>query len=279
MKIHRILFSLLVVFTMSSCTLIDLEDPVKGKITLITDWSKRAAGVQQPDGYTVVINNQTLTFSSTTNQLPSFSAGLYPVRIYNTPDKINVDGSIATVAVTENAVDPLPGWLFTAVREVEYTDFGEETVTVVMQQQVRKLTIILKSENGSASRIANITAYLSGVVGAWDFEANQPSGGAVNIPLIFAKQIDGTWQSSVRLLGTTGSQQRLTGLVAFEAGSPTDMPLDSDLSASLAGFNFDKRTPLLLQGEMEETATELGFVGLISSWELGNGGGESGNAE
>ena len=70
----------------------------------------------------------------------------------------------------------------------------------------------------------------------------------------------------VRLLGITGSQQRLTGTVSFEGGSPADIALDSDLSAVIALFNEDKITPLSLQGNMKETPTEIGFGTSVTDW-------------
>lgn len=278
MKFNKITLFLLVA-TMASCTIIDLEDPLKGRITLTTDWSNRTDGIEQPASYTLILNNQTLTFSNITNLLPELEAGTYPIHIYNIPEKITVSGTSASVTTTGYTVDPLPGWLFTSITEATYADFKEETITAVMQQQVRQLTITLKPEGGTVDRITSITASLSGVAGAWDFKDNKPAGNAVNVSLSFTKQTDGTWQAIVRLLGIAGTQQRLTGTVTFKDGSPDALPLESDLSASLSHFNSDKKTPLSLRGEMKETSTEIGFTGVITSWETGNGNGETGNAE
>ncbi|MGC3978602.1 MAG: hypothetical protein QM751_10450 [Paludibacteraceae bacterium] len=88
----------------------------------------------------------------------------------------------------------------------------------------------------------------------------------MNVPLTFTKQDNGTWQAVVRLLGITGTQQMLTGTIAFDGGSPTDITMDSDLSAIIAKFNTDKITPLWLQGDMKETPTELGFVTSVTDW-------------
>jgi hypothetical protein len=260
---------------MTSCT--NPEDQLKGSITLTVDWSERTAGVDIPASYTVMVNHQMLNYTQATNSLSGLNAGTYPIHIYNTPEKISIDGTTATVASSNNLVDPLPGWLFTAVTEVVYADFKEEDITVVMQQQIRQLTITLKPEGSTIDRIASITANLSGIAGAWDFKGNQPVGSPLSVPLVFTKQDDGTWLTIVRLLGITGTQQRLTGTVSFIDGSPDAIPLESDLSASLSDFNRDKKTPLSLQGEMKETPTEYGFTGSITSWESGNG--ESGNAE
>lgn len=63
MKFNITALFLLLVFTIASCTRVDLEDPLKGKITLVTDWSKHTAGVEQPASYTVILNNQTLNYT------------------------------------------------------------------------------------------------------------------------------------------------------------------------------------------------------------------------
>ncbi|MFV0537511.1 MAG: hypothetical protein ACK5M3_09065, partial [Dysgonomonas sp.] len=101
----------------SSCTRVDLEEPLKGKMTLVTDWSKRTTGIEQPASYTVTINNQTLTLYNNSNLLPELAAGTYPIYIYNSPDRISITGTTATVATTGDLVNPLPGWLFTATTE------------------------------------------------------------------------------------------------------------------------------------------------------------------
>lgn len=265
MKLNKILL-LLAIAAITSCTIVDLEDPLKGNITLTTDWDNRTSGIEQPTNYTVIVNNQTLNYTQPTNLLPELNTGTYPIYIYNTPDKISIAGTTATVATTGNQVDPMPGWLFTATTQTIYADFKKETIKAVMQQQIRQLTIILKPKGGTLEKVTSITANLSGVTGTWDFKTNQPTGSTLNMPLTFTKQDNGTWQATVRLLGITGTQQILTGTVTFEGGSPTDITLDSDLSAIIAKFNTDKITPFSLRGDMKETPTELGLVTSVTDW-------------
>lgn len=261
----------LLLTVMSSCTLVDLEEPLKGNITLTTDWSKRTAGVEQPASYIVAINNQTLTFSNISNRLPEFVAGTYPIYVYNTPDKITINGTTATVATNNGQIEPQPDYLFTATTQAVYADFKEETITAAMQQQVRQLNITLKPQGSTADKITNITASLSGVAGAWNFKTNQATGNAMNVPLSFVKQADGTWQATVRLLGITGNVQKLTGVIAFEDNSPADINLESELSSDLSAFNTDKINPLSLRGNIE-IPSQAGFTVTISQWQQGNGG-------
>lgn len=270
MKLNKI-FAMLAIATMASCTLVDMEDAPKGNISLTTDWTNRTSGIVQPANYEVVINNRILTFNNITNRLPDLEAGIYPVYVYNTPDKISIDGNSATVSTENNIVDPLPGWLFTAITEAVYADLKEETIIAVMQQQIKQLTIILKPQGSTAQKITSITAHLSGVAATWNFKTNQPAKNAVNVPLNFIKQTDGTWQVSIRLLGVIGNVQKLSGLITFRNSSLEDIPVQSNLSVELSAFNTEKAKPLSLSGNIE-IPTETGFTATISHWTENNGG-------
>ena len=266
MKYNKLTLFLLFLLILVSCSSSDTEDPIKGKITLVTDWNKRSTGIDQPTNYSVIINNQTLTYTQTSNILPELEAGIYPVCIYNSADKISISGTTVTIVSSNNIVEPNPGWLFTAMTEAQYADNKEETIKVAMQQQVRQLTIELKPEGGTIDRITSITATLSGVTGVWDFKDNKPTGSAMSIPLNFNKQADGTWQAVVRLLGIIGTQQKLIGKVIFENNSSQEILLESDLSSDLSGFNVDKEKALSLNGHMKNTPTEIGVVSNVTDW-------------
>ena len=45
------------------------------------------------------------------------------------------------------------------------------------------------------------------------------------------------------------------------------MPLESDLTAELASFNADKKTPLALGSTLVETPAGTGFTATIDKWE------------
>ncbi|MDR2882628.1 MAG: hypothetical protein LBU98_02435, partial [Alistipes sp.] len=78
----------------------------------------------------------------------------------------------------------------------------------------------------------------------------------------------GKWSATVRLLGVAGSEQKLTGTVAFTAGSPNDMALNSDLTTALANFNTGKKEPLILGGQTVETPSGVGIGGMtINGWQ------------
>lgn len=244
----------------------DIKDPIYdyGNITLVTDWSKRTEGVEIPKSYTVIINNQELNFTEPTNLLPSFKEDTYSTLIYNTAEKITKEGATITVQTNNNQVAPLPGWLFSSVLDIAYTYDTKKTITAVMQQQIHQLTLILKPTGDTADYIENIAASLSGVAASWDLITNEAKGEEKSVPLTFEKQENGTWKVKARLLGIMGNKQLLTGTITFK-GELQNIPLESDLSADLIGFNEGKHNPLSLGGDIE-THIEAGFSATINAW-------------
>lgn len=263
MKFNRIFLFLSVIMVISSCdTTTDLEDPLKGKITLITDWSKRTEGVSIPTDYKVLINSQTLNYTETSNLLPELEAGTYPIYVYNNPDNITVNGTTATVATAGNTVAAQLGWLFTSITEVQYADFKVETITAVMQQQVRQLKIELTITEDNPERIASTTATLSGVANVLDFKTNTYSGANLLVSPAFIRN-DNKLTTIVRLLGISGESQKLTLDVTF-TDSRTQR-IESDLSGLLFGFNTDKHVPLNLSADLN-TPVGAGFTATITEW-------------
>lgn len=146
-----------------------------------------------------------------------------------------------------------------------------------MQQHVRELTLMIAPTGGTADKIERIEGYLTGAAASLNF-ADGTHATPSNVPLQFTRIADGdnagNYLATVRLLGTTGQQQKINATIHFTDGSPASMPLDSDLTAQLATFNADKRTPLTLGGSVVETPTGAGFGATISDWTAGNGNGD-----
>lgn len=249
------------------------KDPLpstEGKVLLTTDWSQRTDGVTIPDAYTVRLGEKTITLYETTmKSAESFQVGVYRMFIYHTPDNISIVGNVATVAIESkklSTIQATPGWLFTGVAEVKVTSGWTNKVSVTMQQQIRQLTLAIKPQGGIASQIQSIDATLSGITPSWDFDTNQPVGTPVNVRPLFAKQSDGTWLATVRLLGVSGTQQQLSTLITFADQHIQPLSITSDLSTPLRDFNLlsDAKTPMTLQTEM--TVSEAGFSGTINDW-------------
>lgn len=270
---------------LSACNVKDdiheTEHPEQGKITVTTDWTNRGEGIAVPGSYTVRVGDFSATMSgetATPDRL--FDPGDYTVHAFNSVEGITVSGTTATVAASGGNIDPFPGWFFTGRQEIAIEKDKDHAFTVAMRQQVRQLTLVVEPTGGTADRIEVIGGTLSGVASTLDFDSDT-HGTASTVALAFTKITEGVdagkWTATVRLLGITGGEQKLTGTITFTDGSPADAPLESDLSASLASFNADKKTPLTLGGSVAETPTGTGFTAAITGWKVVVGGSGTAN--
>lgn len=275
-------------------SIFETPHPEHGALTLTTDWSARGEGVPVPASYTVEATPAgtasaayTATLSETTCLLDHlFAPGKHSIRVYNTPQHITVSGTTATVAAATTPpagqtgstlfVHNDPEWLFTSAGEaLVEKDKAAQPHTAVMRQQVRRLTLIIEPRGETAARIAGITGALSGVAGTLEM-GDGTHGTPSAVALAFSPITEGTdagrWQATVRLLGTAGAEQRLRATILFEDGTPQALTLDSDLSAALATFNADKRTPCVLGGSVVETPTGTDIGATITDWTPAGGG-------
>ncbi len=246
----------------------DTVHPEHGKISLTVDWSQRGAGIEIPGSHTVRMGEHSASLTGTTNKIDhSFAPGDYTIYVHSPAANTAVSGTMATADYASD----FPGWLFTGKEDVEVLKDVHHEFTVVMMQQVRQLTLVIEPTGGTTDRIETITGRLSGVAGGYDMASGVHSA-ACDVVLVFAKDTDGKWKATVRLLGVTGTEQLLTGTITFTGGSPGDMPLNSDLTAALATFNDNKKEPLTLTGQTVETQSPTGFATTINDWVAVSGG-------
>ena len=196
--------------------------------------------------------------------------------MYNPADGITVSGTTATVDAADGGfIADTPGWLFTSVQEVAIEADTDYSLTAVMHQQVRQLTLVIEPAGDAADRIESIEGTLSGAAGTLDFATGThgtPSELGLHFTKITSGDDAGKWMATVRLLGIAGNAQRLTATLAYTDGNPADTSLESDLTATLDGFNDGKTAPLTLGGTIAETPNEMGFTATITDWEEVDGG-------
>ena len=275
------ILSLALLLTLGGCVKDELHDtphPDTGKVTVTADWSDRGEGVDIPAEWTVTMGGYTGTETGATHSSDHlFSPGNYTLAAYNIPEGITVSGTTAAVAAADGGcIVNTPGWLFTSVQEVEIEADTDYSLTAVMHQQVRELTLVIEPTGDAAERIESIEGTLSGAAGTLDF-ATGTHGTPSEVKLHFTKITEGDdvgkWMATVRLLGIAGNSQRLTATLTYTDGNPQPTSLNSDLTAALDGFNDDKTTPLTLGGTLAETPDEAGFTGEITGWETVDSGG------
>lgn len=265
----------------TSCVKDELHDtphPDYGKITVTADWSDRGEGVDIPAEWTVTMGDYTGTETGETHSPDYlFKPGGYTLAAYNTPEGITISGTTAAVNAADGGfIVNTPGWLFSSVQEVAIEADTDYSLTAVMHQQVRKLTLMIEPTGDAAERIESIEGTLSGAAGTLDF-ATGTYGTPSEVELHFTKITDGDdagkWMATVRLLGIAGNLQRLTATLTYTDGNPQPTALESDLTEALADFNDGKTAPLTLGGTIAETPGEAGFTGEITDWETVDGGG------
>lgn len=276
----RTLKSLLIILgaalLLSSCNVKDpiynTDHPEHGMTTLNTDWSARGTGIDVPATYRVRMGDFNETFTEPViSPNERFEPREYSLHVYNEPGNPTVNGTTVTTDYTSGTL----GWLFTSAQNVEIEADSHHNFTATMQQQVRELTLIIEPTGGASLGIEDITATLSGAAGTLDFVSGM-HGTPSNLVFTFNRIAHGAdagkWTAKVRLLGITGTEQRLTGTITFNGGSPVNMPLNSDLTAGLSAFNVNKAQPLQLGGTIVETPTAAGFTATITNWTPVTGG-------
>ena len=274
------ILTLALLLTVGGCVKDELHDtphPDTGKITVTADWTDRGEGVDIPVSWHIVMGDYTGTETGATHSPDYlFNPGNYTLAAYNIPEGITVSGTTAAVAAADGGfIVNTPGWLFTSVQEVEIEADTDYSLTAIMQQQVRELTLMIEPAGDAADRIESIEGTLNGAAGTLDFATGTHSTPS-EVELHFTKITDGNdagkWMATVRLLGIAGDAQRLTATLTYTDGNPQPTSLNSDLTAALDGFNDGKTAPLTLGGTIAETPGEAGFTGEISGWEKVDGG-------
>ena len=274
------ILALALLLTLGGCVKDELHDtphPDTGGIAVTADWTQRGEGVDIPAEWTVTMGGYTGTETGATHSPDYlFKPGSYTLAACNTPDGITISGTTATVDAADGGfIADTPGWLFTSVQEVAIEADTDYSLTAVMHQQVRELTLVIEPAGDAADRIESIEGTLSGAAGTLDF-ATGTHGTPSELGLHFTKITSGDdaakWTATVRLLGIAGDAQRLTATLTYTDGNPADTSLDSDLTAALDGFNNGKTAPLTLGGTIAETPGEAGFTGEITGWETVDGG-------
>lgn len=268
MKKIKLLFAFVAAFIMG-CSGGDDDEPQDKQVTLTTDWTNRGTGIDIPQNYTVRIGTYTATLSGQTNKIDNtFTAGTYRAYVYNQADKVTINETTATVAgataptgESGTFVNAQPGWFFSCALDAKIENDKALNLTANMQQQVRQLVLTLEPEGD----VESITGVLSGVAGSLNIDNNTHSAPS-NVALTFAKGTDGKWEAKAQLLGVTGTEQKLTGVVKYTGGTPSDYSLESNMTQDLSNFNADKKNPLVLAGGVINIPGGVGLTGTISGW-------------
>lgn len=300
-KIKLSVLCKLLIFTavfqsLSSCVKDDLYNtphPDKGAVMVTTDWTGRSSDAVVPGSYILRIGTEEQTVSKETNVFDAlFLPGTQDLLVYNPTEGITINENVATVnTLPDGTLEPMPGYLFSAARKLEIEKDDTLKVTVPMQQHIRSLTLVLKLKAGDEQRIRSTAATLTGIASAVDLTtgAITATEGKTVIPAFVLGTDDGGMRAAgqtytagrtratgqpqlsatMRLLGViAGERQVLTLKITLTTGHV--QTVTTDLTEALKNFGGDMK-PLELDATLE-LATEAGFTGTISDWNVVDNG-------
>ena len=252
--------------------LFNTPHPDKGAVMLDID------GLPGGDGYMVDIDGRTFKTTGSTFAVPDlFDPGTHTVTVYNRPEGFSVEGLVARVAPlgaekrsADGFIHPLPGYLYSGIRQIEVVADDSLKVEMSVSQRVRDLLLELTVTEGDPERIASVKGTISGIAGAFDLAAQQTTGEAVSTVVEFTRTGD-KLTAGARLLGIMGSKQTLLLDIVFTDGRT--QTTESDLTDYLKDFGNDMTEAFRLAGDLN-TPIEAGMSATIDNWQPGNGGGE-----
>ncbi len=248
MRTARIYGSKLLVMAalaMTGCWQEDFSDCPGGKLVLETTWDETGEEVDIPESYRAVIGSWSEVLSGNYNEIGhTFDPGDYRVYVYNTPDKITVNGTTATVTASGSGIDNMPGWLFTYNGDIQgLTENEYRTVQAHMAQQVGRITYEITAEGENIKEIGSIvtevvSTRLDGIASSMNIGTGALSGSSSVSPA-FAMEGRDRYTAESRIIGTAGAMQTLTLVLKTPSGAT--QTLSGEAAPVLAGFNTFKR--------------------------------------
>lgn len=277
MKSNRHIFitytAVLAAILLASCVkdeLYNTPHPDSGAVVVTADWSDRNSDADIPQAYILSIDGQEQEVSKETNILNRLlSAGKYTLAAYNKPDQVTVANNTASVnATSAKHINPMPGYLFASVQDINVVADDTLRVTARMKQLIRRLNLELTATEGDYSRVQSATATLSGVASVADMATGERSATA-QVTNTFIQ--DGNkFTLFFRLLGiVTTEAQTLTVDITFNNGDTQQIV--SDVTESMKNFN-NEAEPIKLKGNLllPVEATVTGAT--ITGWNEVDGG-------
>ena len=268
----------------SSCvkdTLYNTPHPDKGAVVVSTDWSGRSSEAIKPTEYTLRIGEEEQTVSEDVN---TFKSLLVPstqkLLVYHQTDGITINGTTATVnTLADGSLNPMPGYLFSAYKEITIPTDDTLRVVMPMKQHIRQLVLMLELNEGDEQIIAGTSATVTGIAPSVDLITGEitatsgkemkptfeittvtPQSRAAGVPTLAA---------TMRLLGLIPAEkQELTIAVTLTNG--TTQTITTDLTDYLKNFDGELE-PLVLDATLS-LPPEVGMTATISDWNIVDNG-------
>ena len=277
--------SLCATLMLGSCakdTLYNTPHPDKGAVVVSTDWSGRSLEAIKPTEYILRMGEEEQTVNADVNTFKSLLApGTQKLLVYHQADGITINGTIATVNTLEDgSLNPMPGYLFSAYKEIVIPTDDTLHVAMPMKQHIRQLRLMLELKEGDEQIIAGTSAKVTGIAPSVDLttgEINATNGKTVNPVFTISTNAPKnraagvpTLAATMRLFGLIQAEkQELTIVVTLANG--TVQTITTDLTSHLDGFGSGELEPLVLDATLS-LPPEVGVTATISDWNIVNNG-------
>lgn len=132
-------------------TLYNTPHPDKGAVVVSTDWSGRSSESIKPAEYILRIGEEEQMVNADVNTFKSlFLPGTQSLQVYHQASGITISGNTATVNTLEDgSLDPMPGYLFSAYKEITIPTDDTLRVAMPMKQHIRQLILMLELKRGT----------------------------------------------------------------------------------------------------------------------------------
>lgn len=269
--------------TMTGCVkdeLFNTPHPDKGVVVVTTDWTDALAEATVPDTYFLSMDGgETKEVQAVTNCYPDLLLpGKHTLLVYNEPQGMKVSGTAATVnSLKDGTLEPLPEYLFSAVKEVDVVQDDTLRVTVPMVRRLCPIVLNLTLEGENTGDIASITATLGGMAASVDLQTGVTGNENATVTLDIKQQAEtkalayteGRLEMKCRVVGVNPAERQLLTVTVTMTDAYVQT-IVSDLTDWLKDLNADM-DPVELIGTVE--APQDGhFSGTIEDWETVSGG-------
>lgn len=267
---------------LTSCVKDDLYDtphPDKGAVVIATDWTEALAESTVPETYLLCMDGgEAVQADEKELCYPDLlTPGKHTLLVYNEPEGMTVEGNTATVQMQDGMLIPLPGYLFSAEKELEIVQDDTLHVTMPMIRRLCPIVLNLSLEGDNTEHIASITATLGGMAASVDLQTGVTGNENATVTLDIKQQAgskkraysEGKLEMRCRVMGVDSKErQLLTVTVTMTDGYM--QTIVSDLTEWLKDLNAEM-DPIELTGTVE--APQNGhFSGTIEDWETVSGG-------
>lgn len=266
---------------LTSCVKDDLYDtphPDKGAVVIATDWTEALAESTVPETYLLRMDEgRAVQADEKELCYPDLlTPGAHTLLVYNEPEGITVAGNTATVQMQDGMLIPLPGYLFSAEKELNVMQDDTLRITVPMERRLCPIVLSLDLKGENTDEIAGVEATLGGLSGSVDLRTGTPGGENLTARLDVRQTEsktrayrEGTLEMRCRVVGICEEQKQMLSVkVTMNDGYVNT--ITSDLTELLKDLNTDME-PVKLEGSIE--APQDGhFSGTIEDWDTVSGG-------